>query len=577
MKKLKLISLLLVLAILAGFNSCKDDRDDNDNNTGTSPTVYKMSFSGKVYDEYHNGLNGVEITIGNKTVTTDWSGTFLFQNINVPSDRYVITFKKDGYFDNARTGKVQSGSAVTLDLSMHSTSNNDTYTNRITLDPATGGQIDIGTYASIRFPAGVQFVDENGNAYSGNVIVAAMYNDPTSDDFTRFVPGGDQVGKTEAGEEKYLSAFGGLSVMLTDNNGNKVEISSSSDSLPIISTTIPSLLLPYAPDSIDRWYNGSNGNMAYAAQRGSGKKNGTKYVAACEHFSAWTFQQAISDYATVKGQVTDCNNEGIPGVRVQVGQTYCITDANGNYSAHVPAGVSGLTVFVDDIDYFGSGTSIETLTALSANEEKTVNLQLDCQGVVTGKLVDCNGNGIAGSISSYSANGVVYTTNGNFKIIIPSSSYSVSLTLKSGDYTRSVYYDNITLPYNAGEILMCPAPPNSNYITFHDTTITPLDEPSASNFNGNISIDISDENNNYSYITIQDYNGVGDYTVGLNESQVSVSFDSNYYEGVSGTITVQTDNGVGKRMWGTINAQTSAGETITGKFNIIHPDSSGTK
>ena len=572
MKKLQLISMLLIFSILIGFNSCKDEREDNDNNTGTTPTVYRMNITGKVYDENHIPLTSVEVKIGNTTVTTDYNGVSIFKNVSVPSDRYVIAYKKQGYFDNSRSGKVIAGGSANIDLSMHSISNNDAYTNQVTIDPASGGQLDIGTYASIRFPAGVELVDESGNTYTGTFTVSAMYSDPTTDDFTRYIAMGEQIGKTENGDEKYLNAFGGITVMLTDQSGNRLEISASSDSLPEIALEIPSSLLTNAPDSIDRWYNGSDGEMAYASQKGSGKKNGTKYVAACEHFSAWTFQQAYDDKAIVNGQVTDCNGEPVPAIRVQVGQNYAITDMNGNYSQEVPAGVSGLLVYVDDIDYFGSGTTPEVLEALSANQEKTINLQVDCQGVITGRLVDCNNKAVPGNVT-VSGGQTIYTSNGTFRLITNTNNTYVSLKVSTGNYYREVLFNNVTYPLNAGDILMCPPPANSNYVTYHDTTISTDQDPYAYSYNDDITIEISEESGqyNYAYINIVNYTGTGDYTIADTLSNLSINLNGSSNQAVSGTITVEADNGEGGRMWGRINATDIQGAPIIGKFNIIHP------
>ncbi len=579
MKKLKLLGLLVILSLLAGVTSCKDDRDDDDSNTGggTSPSIYHMTFTGKVYDENHSALSDVEVTIGDKTTTTSWNGSFIIKGASVPTDRYVVKLSKQGYFDNARIGKSVNNGVASIDAGMFSLSNSNVY--NLNLDPNTGGQLDIGSEASLYFPPGVKFVDAQGDEYTGTVMVQAMYNNPTTDDFTRFVPGGDQIGKTETGEEKFLRAFGGLTVKLTDGSGNKIEISASSDSLPRMATEIPLTLLQNAPDSVDKWYNGSD--MAYASQKGSGKKNGTKYVAVCEHFSAWTFQQAFDDDATVTGTVLDCNNDPVAGVRVQVGQAYTITDVNGNFSQNVPAGVDGLPVYVASEDYFYQGSDVQTLSALSAGQTQNVSLSVPCQSKVTGRLIDCNGNPTSGYIMLNNS-GYIYTQNGSFTVIVDGTNTYLSGEISNGDYVRHINFDNVTYPYDAGDLLLCPPPANSNYVSINDTlTISADDEPYTYVYNGDITISMSHQNGQQYQdisIAIKNYTSPGDYNIDQqNGSTLSIYSGASDYAATSGTITVQGDNGEGKRMWGVISASDTSGNHYEGKFNIIHPTTYTTK
>jgi hypothetical protein len=589
-KMRKLFSIFTVLAF--GFiilsTSCKKDRDEEDA-TPTIPSDYTTtSIQGVVYDESHYVLSGVDITIGSTTFTTNWDGSFFLKNISVNKNRFLAKFHKTNYFETVRTEKTASGGISRLDVTMVSKSS----ASSTSFSPSFGGDLTLYTSYSngmVHFPAGLNYIDADGNDYTGNVNVYAKFLDPTDDNYSRYAPGGDQFGlfdsgsKSTMGDDVYLMSIGGMLIELTDDSGNLLNLSENNDSTVTIDTPIPSVLQTMAPDTIDSWYIG--GDMAYSSNEGSGRKEGGKYISQVSHFSFWSLEIPYSGSATIKGQVKDDSGNSIPGIRVRVGQSYAVTDNDGYYERIVPAGISGIIVEVMGIDFNSYSSSQYIQSSLSDGQIQTVDITVTIPAgsmrVITGRLVNCSSTSISGNISAsqgYSSNYTVntFTQDGTFSIVVPSTWTSITLKCTANNMTKDVYVYPSGDPYDVGDILFCPPPTGSNEVTIDGAVYGDFAESHA-HINTSMTqlyIDASGTDRSF-YFYIDNFTSTGTYQFsGAKSVNTSgdVNVEGSYYNPETGSITVTQFDAVGGRVIGTFTFSPSTGETITGKFNSLRDE-----
>jgi hypothetical protein len=368
----------------------------------------------------------------------------------------LVTFKKNSYFDTFRTGKTIETGAINVEVVMVDLTI-DGLTSSKTFTTGNSAVVYLNQLNSpindtlIFFPANLRFIKEDKSTYTGNVNVNALYLDPTHRLYSKVAPGGDQLGRVlNDKQDYYLNPYGGLLVQLSDDNGNKINLASDNTSQPNIYIPIPSSYQALAPVTIDLWYSG--GDLVYASGGGggSGKKRGPKYVSSVAHFSMWSFQEKDKGFGTITGKVTDCNQEPIAGVRIQVGKSYAITDNAGKYSCTVPSGTN-IPVQILDEDHFGNGY-YQTLNSLSAGKTETVDISLECMSLVTGRVVNCSGLPIEAQVVIYDENNIskTYTTDGNFKLQFPSSN-RFTLVCKTDGYEILKIYTE----FNLGDIMVC--------------------------------------------------------------------------------------------------------------------------
>jgi len=579
MKNFFRIIILLMLGFTTVLTSCKKERAE-DTVTPSGPTDYTTTtVLGMVYDQNHNTLSDVEITLGNKTFTTNYDGSFMFKNVTVNKDRFLAKFKKSNYFETVKTEKTISAGVTRLNVAMINKSSSASFS----FSPTTGGDLDMYADGKIHFPAGLSYVDANGNAYTGNITVNAKFLDASTEDYSRFAPGGDQFGilssgsKSIQGDNVYLMSIGGMIIELTDGSGNLLNLASDNDSSVTIETPIPSAFSLIAPDTIDNWYTGDN--LAYSSNEGSGRKEGGRYLSEVSHFSYWSMQIPYTGSATIKGQVTDSDGDPVAGVRVNIGQSYAVTDNNGFYSRIVPAGVAGIPVQVLATDFNSYTSNQEIQPVLSDGQEVTVDLVITIPAgdmiAIYGTLVNCSSSPIAGSVlvsyGSYSAQ--TYTLDGSFSLLVPAAASSITIKCEAAGTSKEVWVYPSGVDYNAGNIVFCPPPAGSNEVVVNGTITNDFTESTTHLYasEGRLYIHASNGNGNDMYFNIPGYTGIGDYNIVeyIRDATTSIYINGQGYDLASGTLTVTSYGGVGGRVIGTFSGATIAGETVTGKFNAF--------
>jgi hypothetical protein len=454
MKKRLLISLsTLLFALLFLFNSCKKDENTDSNSTSGSYTT----ISGIITDRQLNPISGATVSISGKTVTTDANGLYLISNASF-NDRCVVKCEKQGYFEGISRVKGISGGITRCEIRMIDA------TPDFTFSAGTPQQLQIVGGAEIQLSAN-GYQTTSGTNYSGQVNIAVEHLNPDDADFNFLSPGTDLAGKSSTGEEKQLLSYGMLLVKMTDNSGNNLELSSGNTSE--IKMPVPASLLGNAPATIPLWH--FNEITGVWEEDGVATLQGNNYIGTVSHFSSWNCDYPTSR-AIIRGRVLDCQGNPVPGIRVTVGQTYAITNNNGDYETYVPSGVN-FDIQVNE-PALGITSSITSIAALNAGDVSTGhNLNVQCPAYVTGTISCSSSSAFTGIASITWSGGAVYTpitSTGTFKVAVPANGANASLIVSGISNTFSET-KSITFPTtagqttNAGSFSVCGSTGGQNY------------------------------------------------------------------------------------------------------------------
>ena len=563
MKNLIKLLAVVLISITITFISC--NKDANKSNSTTPSGIVGTTISGVVFNTSHIPMDGVEVTVGTYTKTTGTDGAFLFENIPVSNDRYKVEFKKDNYFETYRSGKAEINGVTKVEVSMVGISVAEATTYTTSINTASGGVLYGITDTILFLPPNLHYIREDGTSYTGNVDVIAKYVDASLPEYSQVVAGGDQFGRIGS-TDYYLESYSGLMVAMFDNNGDRIDLASDNTESATIHIEIPGSMLVDAPDSAGSWYNG--GDLAYSTNNGTGKRTGGKYTAAVGHFSLWSMQTKYTEYGTIMGRVTDCNGEPANGVRVQVGQSYAITNNDGIYSRVVAAGVDNIVVQILSEDYFGNASAPITENALINGEIRdNIDIQMPCVGTITGQIVNCSGQPVPGQVV-ITDGGVniakTYTENGYFELKFDQNATSFTINVLGYNYQTSVMVNGAAFPYDAGNITLCPPvipPVGSNNITIDGTSY--YDFTSADGgYYGNLLSLYAHGGIGYFSFSIDNCTGTGTYPLTIAKSissYGSVTIDTTSYSIHQGSITVTTFDDVGGRIIGNFSGTAESG------------------
>lgn len=333
------------------------DQVGNDDDTDTSfgnldqyfGSQINRDFFGQVVNENNVGISGATVKVGAATTLTDDNGIFSLVNAQV--------HEKFGYLRITAPGYVTSGRAVRPTDG----------TNKIKmmlLSADITATVNSGAVETVNLPNGTSvtlagdYIDANGNPYSGPVAVILDYLDPASEDLDAVMPG-MLYAEDAAGDERYLQTYGMISVELRDPSGNELNI----DPMAPAELRFPldANLLGVAPATIPLW--SFDDTLGYWIEDGQATLQGNEYVGMVSHFSFWNCDAPfpVVDFCTT---VTDASGVLIANATVAItypGNPYPrmgVTDASGQVCGKIPQG-EVLTITVKDL----CGNSISTSTA----------------------------------------------------------------------------------------------------------------------------------------------------------------------------------------------------------------------
>jgi len=464
----KLPNLILVLLFsLITITSCEKD----DGNSGGAeqqeniPDTFSeyfgsqisRNFLGNVIDTNKNPVEGVTITIGNETATTDSNGVFILNNANVNARFGYIKAEKSGYIHGSRSVVPSNG------------------TNKVTimlLEATVVGTVNSGSTETVSMANGSSvsfdgnFIKEDGSAYSGSVDVIMHHLDPADPDMPMQMPG-MLYAENEDGAERMLQTLGMLAVELRGNNGEDLNLATGSTSE--IKIPVDASLMGIAPATIPLWYfDEVNG---YWKEEGQAILQGNMYVGNVAHFSFWNCD-IPTDAVTLCVTVTDEDNNPLNNLYATItsatfGTRGGNTNEDGEVCGFVPSNETlELNIYSYDIcentlysNIIGPFTMDATLTVVVPNNTDII------AETVTGIFNTCNGNAVTDGYVQLNYGGQTFTdpvSDGNFEINLLRCNEDNTFSIKGNDYanlqsTDSISYTFTTPLTNIGALNACNA------------------------------------------------------------------------------------------------------------------------
>lgn len=450
---------ILVVVLL----SCKKDKPFDNNgqpnevavgtlNLGTSVTA---DFQGRVVDESGNPVANVLITVGNKTASTDAHGLFVVKDASVKEKLAYVKAQKSGYFSGSRSLIPTTASSNYVKIQL------------MTLNVA--GTIASGTEATVTTNDGAaiwfngEYVDQSGNAYSGNVTVAAKYLPPFDASTSEQMPG-MLYAENLAGESGALVTYGMVVVELFGSAGQTLNIASGSYATLIM--PVADQQTSSAPSSIPLWF--FDEVAGYWIEEGSATLMDGKYVGRVNHFTFWNCDIFYDDCVHNGLVVDDAGNPvGSATVEIDCGggaATTGFTNPDGTFFTYLPANQN-----IDvDVSYGCGGTvtsyAVGPYTSNSVNYQ-TYEVVFGTNVLnIAGTLVNCDLQPVTDADISF-WDGISYVTyhvdNGIIDFDIPYCSGSGTADLFIYDYDQpynSFSYTNVSLSYpttNLGQVTIC--------------------------------------------------------------------------------------------------------------------------
>jgi Leucine-rich repeat (LRR) protein len=301
----------LFLACLLVLSGCKKDAvnpdDDEPNlnnpilqlenerldNVVPDATVF-VFLQGYIEDEFGQPLADATVKVSGITKTTDANGYFLFEGIDLNESYAMVRATKEGYHKNFRTFTPKANTVQTVKIQLLTKGISKNFNSN------SGGILEFESgKVKLVFPA-KSIIKRDGSAYNGNVSVIARYIDPESENLLNVMPG-MLAGLTDDDEIAAMITFGMVTVELTDNNGNALEVNPDSK----VEVRLPASAS--GPGIIPLWH--FNETYGLWIEAGTATKVGSEYVGEVNHFSTWNLDIKVEPF-TFHVKVT--NQEGIP-------------------------------------------------------------------------------------------------------------------------------------------------------------------------------------------------------------------------------------------------------------------------
>ena len=582
MKKLGILSLLFVLALSA----CRKDVDEV--TTTVEPyeppiinfdPVLQMvtgSVTGFVTDESGEPLTDAVVKLDGHTTTTDAFGHFFLTDISMNSRGQYVKVEKNGYFLGSRRFFPQAGEQSRVKIEMLAKNFDQTF------DAQAGGTIESNGGANIVFPEN-SISKADGSAYTGTVKVATKWLDPSSLATLNQMPGNLQ-GVNRQNEEVVMATYGMMAVELESTSGEPLNITTGKSAT--LTMPVPASMQANAPAEIPLWSFHEDYGL-WVEETTATLENG-KYVGEVAHFSFWNCD---APYPIIELTITLIDEDGKPLSNFQVVVTnsdgnsgYGYSDENGNLVGLVPAdqaltleiyNICGDIVESQNIGPFPNDTNLGNILV----DNPIVN-----STIVTGKLIDCNGDALTNGlvIANYSGQSVYeYVTGGTFQLDLTTCPTTSDVEIIGVNLDDLLQSDPQTTGTNGqfyvGEISVCDQQ-WQNYIKITVDGETAVYTPAMIETNGT----------NYSWVEYGDQaNGIyigfsffgttaGDYS---NENGIEVIGDNSRgwdLQGMFSSFEVTQMDGVGQPALGTFSGTLKNNEngvlvdvSVTGEFNII--------
>jgi hypothetical protein len=366
--------LMLMVALLAvTFTDCKKETIDTEMQTAV--------IKGKARDINGSPLAGVLVSSGTQSATTASDGSFTFNKVKVLNSRAVVKFEKNGYFAITRSLIKESDMYIEVALVQKG---NSSFTASASFDAKTAKTLMVSGM-KVNIPAS-SVVRADGSAYRGSVKADMLYLDPNNEKLAEIMPGGD-LSAVQGNKQVQLITYGMAEVSLTDNEGNALQLKSGEQSQ--LTFPIPEGMEDNPPTTIPLW--SFDEERGIWAEEGEATLQGNVYVGNVEHFSWHNLDQFVDGSVTIRGKLTDCENNKVSYIKVSVKEdgtvysTGVVSNGNGEYSVKVLPNVP-VTISIKSRDFYDYMPEISyTIPGQPAGTEITRNFSLPCKSSGTGE------------------------------------------------------------------------------------------------------------------------------------------------------------------------------------------------
>lgn len=435
MKKISIATIFFCLALIASqlVSSCKKSKNDPEAETTPIVTSPASKIYGVVKDENGLPIDGVSITNGNNTTTSNSNGYFEINGVAASDGRCAVSAKKDGYFSGAKGCLYDGKQNISIEIVLQKLDNpvNFTAANGVNANMSNGGAVNIPTNG---------LKDENGNAYIGNASMYAEVLNPNDANFSDIVAGNDLQATTNSGSAASLFSYGIMRVELRDNLGNELNLASGKTST--ITVPIDPADVVSAPATIPLWF--LDETTGIWKEEGVANKTGNAYVGTVTHFTDWNCDKPGPN-ATIRGLLLDCNNQPLKNTTVKIGQTSITTDNSGNFVRRVPSGIA----FTIESDNYLLFTPVN-VPALSVGQDFNIGTLVSsvCPAFIEVGLFDCNNQPFTSTTfvlyenASAGEGALVWTPNDKKITVKPNTTYNLTIFSGLNFTTKSVISGN---------------------------------------------------------------------------------------------------------------------------------------
>ena len=461
---------ILILILLFSFimvTSCdKDESYSGGEQQENVPDTFSeyfgnqisRDFLGNVIDTNRNPIEGVTVTIGDQTATTDSNGVFRINNANVNERFGYVKAEKAGFIHGSRSVVPSNGTnKITIMLLEANVVG--------TVNSGASETVTMGNGSSVSFDG--NFIKEDGTEYSGSVDVIIHHLDPTDEDMPMQMPG-MLYAENEDGAERMLQTLGMLAVELRGSAGEDLNLAEGSTSE--LKIPVDASLMGIAPTTIPLWY--FDEDKGYWKEEGQATLQGNMYVGTVTHFSFWNCDipaEAITLCVTTTDPENNIlNNLYVTITSVTFGTRGGYTNDNGEVCGFVP---SDETLELNVYSYDDCGESplhTESVGPFNADSNISVIVPNDSdiiQETVIGVFNTCNGDPVTDGYVQVTYGNQTFTDavdNGNFEINMLRCDDNNTFSIKGSDYvnlqtTDSISYTFTTPLTNIGTITACNA------------------------------------------------------------------------------------------------------------------------
>ena len=457
--------ILMLLFALTIVTSCeKDDGNSGGQQQEIIPDTFSdyfgnqvsKNFLGSVIDTNKNPIEGVTITIGNKTATTDSNGVFMINDANVNERFGYVKAEKTGYIHGSRSIVPSNGTNKVTIMLLEATVVG-------TINSGSSETVSMSNGSSVSFDG--NFVKADGSEYTGSVDVIMHHLDPADEDMPMQMPG-MLYAENEDGAERMLQTLGMLAVELRGSGGEDLNLATGSSSE--IKIPVDARLMGIAPASIPLWYiDEVNG---YWKEEGQATLQGNMYVGNVSHFSFWNCDIPTEAITLCVVAIDEDNNE-LENLTVSISSTtfgtaYGYTNENGEACGFVPSGET-LEINIYSYDFCGTIPLYNGIIGpFNSDSNISIIVQEDSDFIeetVTGIFNTCNDEPITDGYVQLRYGYQTFTdvvTNGEFEISLLRCAEDNTFQIKGSDYvnlqtTDSISYTFTTPLTNIGTISAC--------------------------------------------------------------------------------------------------------------------------